>query len=260
MLDARHARYPEGTRPAQRPIADVLPDRTPDVALVHATCRLVATRLAVPGLERLPVVHDAQSLRIAGIVSRSDLVKPALQHFDDEHKRERFRPIVPVSMRKRHAAAREAGERGVSPLRPAARRPVAVTFSPDQALYGADARGKPVVTLRYARAGRQQRLVIDARFARMRQIWRCPTARIAPLRDDRPMARPPPRSVGEAHGRRPARGRRPHIATNAKPLPLTGSCTGSRAFPALRSRSGSCPARRTIRPRHTSAMRRCRRA
>lgn len=109
MLDARHARCPHGMPPDQLPVADVLPRRTPDVALAHETCRLVATRLAVLGLERLPVVHDAQSLRITGIVSRSDLVKPALQHFDDEHKRERFRPIIPVNMRRRHAAAREAG-------------------------------------------------------------------------------------------------------------------------------------------------------
>ncbi len=109
MLDARHARCPHGTPPDQLPVADVLPRRTPDVALAHETCRLVATRLAVLGLERLPVVHDAQLLRITGIVSRSDLVKPALQHFDDEHKRERFRPIIPVNMRRRHAAAREAG-------------------------------------------------------------------------------------------------------------------------------------------------------
>ncbi|KVP46576.1 hypothetical protein WJ89_07090 [Burkholderia ubonensis] len=82
------------------PIADVLADRAPVVALAHETCRLVATRLAVHGLERLPVVDDAQSLRMTGIVSRSDLIKPALQHFDDEHKRERFRPIVPANARK----------------------------------------------------------------------------------------------------------------------------------------------------------------
>ena len=51
------------------------------------------------GLERLPVVDDPQSLRITGIVSRSDLIKPALQHFDDEQKRERFRPVVPANLR-----------------------------------------------------------------------------------------------------------------------------------------------------------------
>jgi len=42
-------------------------------------------------------------------VSRSDLVKPAPQHFDDEHKRERFRPIAPVNMRRRHATVHKAG-------------------------------------------------------------------------------------------------------------------------------------------------------
>ncbi|KVO02175.1 hypothetical protein WJ71_19360 [Burkholderia ubonensis] len=190
LLDAQRASRAPGT-----PIADVLADRAPVVALAHETCRLVATRLAVHGLgsvyirnahalprerplarratprildvsprsatrraavlvatpnlnfiprecpkspvwrrraslvwlgqtallapcptsdfghshvrsvckqtlERLPVVDDARSLRMTGLVSRSDLIKPALQHFDDEHKRERFRPIVPANARK----------------------------------------------------------------------------------------------------------------------------------------------------------------
>ncbi|WP_322065756.1 chloride channel protein [Burkholderia ubonensis] len=95
LLDAQRASRAPGT-----PIADVLAERAPVVALAHETCRLVATRLAVHGLERLPVVDDAQSLRMTGLVSRSDLIKPALQHFNDEHKRERFRPIVPVNARK----------------------------------------------------------------------------------------------------------------------------------------------------------------
>ncbi|WP_125477725.1 CBS domain-containing protein, partial [Caballeronia terrestris] len=51
------------------------------------------TRLAVHGLERLPVVADNETRRLIGIVSRSDLVKPSLAHFDEEHKRERFRRI-----------------------------------------------------------------------------------------------------------------------------------------------------------------------
>ncbi|SAL60251.1 Cl-channel, voltage-gated family protein [Caballeronia peredens] len=54
-------------------------------------CRLAATRLAVHELERLPVVADEKSMRLVGIVSRSDLVKPARAHFDEEHRRERFR-------------------------------------------------------------------------------------------------------------------------------------------------------------------------
>jgi CBS domain-containing protein len=104
LFGAHRAQYSADT-----PIANVLADRAPAVALAHETCRVVATRLAVLGLERLPVVDDAQSLRMTGIVSRSDLIKPALQHFDEEHKRERFRPIVPVNTRRRLASTRKAG-------------------------------------------------------------------------------------------------------------------------------------------------------
>ncbi|SAK44083.1 Cl-channel, voltage-gated family protein [Caballeronia arationis] len=83
-------------------VADALRGRSPVVALPHETCRLVATRLAVHGLERLPVVADTESRRLVGIVARSDLVKPSLAHFDEEHKRERFRRIaVPALARRR---------------------------------------------------------------------------------------------------------------------------------------------------------------
>ncbi|MEA3087863.1 MAG: hypothetical protein QOC89_5560 [Paraburkholderia sp.] len=74
-------------------LADVLRHRSPAFALPSETCRLVATRLAVHGLERLPVVADADTLQLIGIVSRSDLVKPSLAHFDDEHNKERFRRL-----------------------------------------------------------------------------------------------------------------------------------------------------------------------
>ncbi|HEF5869609.1 TPA: chloride channel protein [Burkholderia cenocepacia] len=92
---------------ANAPIAAAFAGRAPAVALAHETCRVVASRLAMLGLERLPVVADEQSLRITGLVSRSDLIKPALQHFDDEHKRERFRPVVPVNLR--DIGSRKAG-------------------------------------------------------------------------------------------------------------------------------------------------------
>ncbi|KVN09696.1 chloride channel protein [Burkholderia stagnalis] len=102
LLDAQRATFSPDT-----PVACVLADHAPAIALAHETCRLVATRLAVLGLERLPVVDDAQSLRLTGLVSRSDLIKPALQHFDEEHKRERFRPIVPANARRSLGAARK---------------------------------------------------------------------------------------------------------------------------------------------------------
>jgi CBS-domain-containing membrane protein len=54
------------------------------------TCRTIASRLARLHLERLPVVKDANSLELVGIIARSDLVKPAVIHFEEEEKRERL--------------------------------------------------------------------------------------------------------------------------------------------------------------------------
>ncbi|USS41909.1 chloride channel protein [Burkholderia glumae] len=76
-------------------------------ALPHETCRLVATRLAVHGLERLPVIAGDASPQLVGVVARSDLVKPALRHFDEEHKRERFHGMrLPRAARARRRIAR----------------------------------------------------------------------------------------------------------------------------------------------------------
>ncbi|MDB5828936.1 MAG: Chloride channel core, partial [Variovorax sp.] len=63
----------------------------PIVAVAGESCRTVATRMARHRLERLPVVSDEHSLVLAGIVARSDLIKPSLVHFDEEEKRERMR-------------------------------------------------------------------------------------------------------------------------------------------------------------------------
>jgi CBS-domain-containing membrane protein len=61
----------------------------PAMALPDENCRIIATRLAVHGLERLPVVSDPQSRRLVGLVSRSDLIKPSLA-VGDEEVSERF--------------------------------------------------------------------------------------------------------------------------------------------------------------------------
>ena len=90
-------------------LADVFGQTAPAFALPSETCRLVATRLAVHNLERLPVVADRNSMRLVGIVSRSDLVKPSLSHFEEEHKRERFRRLTPSLGKRRFAPVRKAG-------------------------------------------------------------------------------------------------------------------------------------------------------
>lgn len=81
-------------------LAQLLDQMPPAFALASETCRLVATRLAVHGLERLPVVADPKSMRLVGVVSRSDLIKPSLSHFEEEHKRERFRRLTPRGKRR----------------------------------------------------------------------------------------------------------------------------------------------------------------
>jgi len=61
------------------------------VALPDETCRMTASRLALLRLERMPVVADEQSMRLVGLVARSDLVKPRLGHVEEEQTRERLR-------------------------------------------------------------------------------------------------------------------------------------------------------------------------
>jgi CBS domain-containing protein len=74
-------------------VIDLFGANVPIMALPNETCRNIATRLAVHGLERLPVVIDAQSRRLVGIISRSDLVKPSLGLFAEEQQHEKFRTM-----------------------------------------------------------------------------------------------------------------------------------------------------------------------
>ena len=71
-------------------VADLFGANVPAMALPDENCRIIATRLAVHGLERLPVVSDPQSRRLVGLIARSDLIKPSLAIGDEEHTSERF--------------------------------------------------------------------------------------------------------------------------------------------------------------------------
>jgi H+/Cl- antiporter ClcA len=73
----------------------------PIFALADETCRALATRLAVHELERLPVVDDAASRRLIGIVSRSDLIKPALSLHAEELTRQTVRQVWQPKQRSR---------------------------------------------------------------------------------------------------------------------------------------------------------------
>jgi CBS domain-containing protein len=74
---------------AAQTVGDLFGANVPAMALPGETCREVATRMAVHGLERLPVVTDSGSRRLVGIVSRSDLIKPSLALFDEEQQQEK---------------------------------------------------------------------------------------------------------------------------------------------------------------------------
>jgi CBS domain-containing protein len=65
----------------------------PLVALPGETCRAVATRLAVHGIERLPVVAQPGHAQLVGIVSRSDLIKATATLHDEEHERRVLRTL-----------------------------------------------------------------------------------------------------------------------------------------------------------------------
>ena len=61
--------------------------------MADETCRALASRLAVHGVGRLPVVADMQSRRLIGIVSTSDLMKPALGLHSEELERQTVRRV-----------------------------------------------------------------------------------------------------------------------------------------------------------------------
>ncbi len=82
-------------------VADLFGANVPVMALPNETCRIIAIRLAVHDLEHLPVVLDSQSRQLIGMVCRSDLVKPSLALFDEEHQHETVRK-TPFNFLKQH--------------------------------------------------------------------------------------------------------------------------------------------------------------
>jgi H+/Cl- antiporter ClcA len=78
---------------SEKPIGSFFAHERPEIALPGETCRNVAARLAISGLARVPVVEDERSLRLVGIVSRHDLVKPSSTVFSEEREVEQFRRV-----------------------------------------------------------------------------------------------------------------------------------------------------------------------
>jgi H+/Cl- antiporter ClcA len=74
-------------------VGDLFGANPPLVALPGETCRAVATRLAVHGIERLPVVAQTGHAHLLGVVSRSDLIKATATLHDEEHERRTLRTL-----------------------------------------------------------------------------------------------------------------------------------------------------------------------
>lgn len=81
---------PDVVQDEAQPVAELLQGIPAPHALAQETCRAVASRMAALGLQRLPVVESDQTPRLLGVVSRSDLLKPARQLHEEESRRERF--------------------------------------------------------------------------------------------------------------------------------------------------------------------------
>jgi hypothetical protein len=85
---------------AGAPLGAFFGQTQPRIALPGETCRSVAARLAITGLDRLPVAEDDKTYRLVGIVSRHDLLKPSMSVFAEEHEQEQFRRVwIPRSTR-----------------------------------------------------------------------------------------------------------------------------------------------------------------
>jgi H+/Cl- antiporter ClcA/CBS domain-containing protein len=87
MLD-RAALLKHKSSGRDKPVGELFGENIPVMALPDETGRAIATRLAVHHLERIPVVQNAESRELIGLVSRSDLVNPSRSLFDEEHNYE----------------------------------------------------------------------------------------------------------------------------------------------------------------------------
>ncbi|WP_136419595.1 chloride channel protein [Herbaspirillum sp. ST 5-3] len=88
-------------KPGIQTAADLFGANPLIVARPEETCREIASRLAVHELECIPVVTDARSHRLVGVVSRSDLVKPSIAVFEEEQRRELPKgPVVQALVRR----------------------------------------------------------------------------------------------------------------------------------------------------------------
>ncbi|WP_420995474.1 chloride channel protein [Cupriavidus sp. 30B13] len=89
MLERNALRGREGAPARAREL--MAPLRPDQVLLPAQTARVAAGRMAEMGVGRLPVVADAASMRLVGVLSLRDLLRPSGQVLHEETQRERLR-------------------------------------------------------------------------------------------------------------------------------------------------------------------------
>jgi H+/Cl- antiporter ClcA/CBS domain-containing protein len=90
MLDRDRLARAETTHAPDVPLAVALAGEGLMVALPEESCRAVAERVALHGLERLPVVDGLATRRLVGLISLSDLVRTRRERYEEEGVREQL--------------------------------------------------------------------------------------------------------------------------------------------------------------------------
>ncbi|MGO4327431.1 chloride channel protein [Cupriavidus sp. 2TAF22] len=92
MLERNALRGREGASMSGREL--MTPLRPDQVLLPAQTARVAAGRMAELSVGRLPVVADLESMRLVGVVSLRDLLRPSGQVLHEETQRERLRGVA----------------------------------------------------------------------------------------------------------------------------------------------------------------------
>jgi CIC family chloride channel protein len=96
-----------GTEPI---IAYDLIGRDPITIFAWESCRVAAERMAAEGVGRLPVVSPDNPLKVIGIVTRSDLLKPRARSVEEEVRRERhIKPTLIQRLRRQRGGSARRG-------------------------------------------------------------------------------------------------------------------------------------------------------
>jgi CBS domain-containing protein len=83
-----------------RPLVDWLKDAVPAVVTLDETGREAAAHMALKNLDRLPVVSDDGQRRLLGMLTRFDVVKALLAHYESDAVAERLLDL-PLRNRRR---------------------------------------------------------------------------------------------------------------------------------------------------------------